>query len=63
MPRRKENLTGNEIIYKLYKQRLTNNKSPVLLNHVSKKRPPTKHNENSNVKKPKQQTPDLIVLD
>jgi len=62
MPRRKENLTGNEIIYKLYKQRLTNNKSPVL-NHVDKKRPSTKHNEYSNVKKPKQQTPELIVLD
>jgi len=61
VPRHKQNLNDNEIIYKLYKQRLTNNK-PV----VSNKRPMTKTIEYTNVKKSKQekqQQPEIIVLD
>jgi hypothetical protein len=57
MPQHKQNLNDNEIIYKLYKERLTNNKSP-----VANKRPMIQTNENTNVKKSKQQ-PELIVLD
>ena len=50
--------SNNEIIYKLYQQRLTK-KSP-----ISKKRPLTKPNENSTIKKPKpSQQPEIIVLD
>jgi len=57
MPRHKQNLNDNEIIYKLYKERLTNKKPP-----VANKRPIIQTNEYTNVKKSKQQ-PELIVLD
>ncbi len=63
-PRRKQNLNDNEIIYKLYKERLTNNKPS-----VTNKRALTTTTEYTNVKKPKQpqqqqqQQPELIVLD
>jgi len=58
VPRHKQNLNDNEIIYKLYRQRLTNNKPP-----VANKRPITQTNEYTNVKKSKQQQPEIIVLD
>ncbi len=59
IPRQKKTLNDNEIIYRLYKQRLTNNEPA-----VSNKRSSTKTSEYSNVKKPKQQhQPEIIVLD
>lgn len=54
-PRRKSNFNDNEIIYKLYKQRLTNHQLP-----VNNKRPITM--DYTKVKKSKQQ-PEVIVLD
>jgi len=62
IPRRKQNLNDNEIIYKLYKQRLTNGVSPESKS-TEKKRPLTKNNEYSNVKKSKQPQSEIIVLD
>ncbi|UJR10103.1 hypothetical protein I4U23_014325 [Adineta vaga] len=61
-PRRKQTLTDNEIIYKLYRERLTNNASPVSADVVSK-RPLSRADDNLNVKKTKRQIPELIVLD
>ncbi|CAF1296450.1 unnamed protein product [Adineta steineri] len=58
-PRRRQNLTDNEIIYRLYKDRLTNNGS----DDVVRKRVLTKNTDYSNVKKQKQQVPELIILD
>ncbi|CAF1503288.1 unnamed protein product [Adineta steineri] len=58
-PRRRQNLTDNEIIYQLYKDRLTNNGS----DDVVRKRVLTKNTDYSNVKKQKQQVPELIILD
>jgi len=51
-------LNDNEIIYKLYKQRLTNNQSSITNN----KRPLTTTIEYLSIKKSKQQ-PEIIVLD
>ncbi|CAF1017939.1 unnamed protein product [Rotaria sordida] len=64
IPRRKQNLIGNEIIYNLYKQRLTNNVSSVS-QPVATKRQSTRNTEYSNVKKSKQQQQqsEIIVLD
>ncbi|CAF5186740.1 unnamed protein product, partial [Rotaria magnacalcarata] len=62
IPRRKQNVINNEIIYSLYKQRLTNNVSPVPKS-VTNKRPTTINTEYSTVKKAKQQSSEIIVLD
>ncbi|CAF5126551.1 unnamed protein product, partial [Rotaria sp. Silwood1] len=64
IPRRKPNLADNEIIYSLYKQRLTNNVSTTSP-QMTKKRQSTINTEYTNVKKGKQQQPqsEIIVLD
>ncbi|CAF0970152.1 unnamed protein product [Rotaria sp. Silwood1] len=64
IPRRKPNLADNEIIYSLYKQRLTNNVSTTST-QMTKKRQSTINTEYTNVKKGKQQQPqsEIIVLD
>ncbi|CAF4484383.1 unnamed protein product [Rotaria socialis] len=62
IPRRKQNVINNEIIYSLYKQRLTNNVSPVPKS-VTNKRPTTINTEYSTSKKSKQQSSEIIVLD
>ncbi|CAF0747370.1 unnamed protein product [Adineta ricciae] len=62
VPRRKGALTENEIIYKLYRQRLTNNNTTTS-SDVVRKRPLTRVNDCSTVKKSKQQIPELIILD
>ncbi|CAF0861897.1 unnamed protein product [Adineta ricciae] len=62
VPRRKGALTENEIIYKLYRQRLTNNNATTSSN-VVRKRPLTRVNDCTTVKKSKQHIPELIVLD
>ena len=59
-PRRKQTPTSNDIIYQLYRQRLTN-PSP-----ISNKRSSTKSTDNSTVKRTKpsaQPQPEIIVLD
>lgn len=57
-PRRRQTPTGNEIIYQLYRQRLTN-RSP-----NATKRSSAKAMENSNAKRSKpSQQPEIIVLD
>jgi hypothetical protein len=63
IPRRKQNPPENEIIYKLYTQRLTNIASPVS-NSVDKKRSLMNDTEHSKTKRPKEQAqPELIVID
>ena len=70
IPQCKQNCINNEIIYKLYQQRLTNNLLPGSNSIVTNKRQLTTNNDYSNGQKskqqkqqPEQQQSEIIVLD
>ena len=57
-PRRSEQPPKNQILYTLYRQRLTNDASP-----KTHKRPLSERSDTSTAKRSKQHEPDIIVLD